>query len=126
MLRCSLVLFAFAACGGGGGDPAPADSPSTTDGPASTIETITPCAGESATVTTDSSFKYTPMATTITAGQIVKFVMDPSHDVAPKTAADDKGLRVGFGATKCLKFTTAGTFNFKCTPHGFAGSITVN
>ena len=125
MLRCSLVLCAFAACGGGGDDP-PADSAASADAPPSTIETITPCAGESATVMTTGAFSYMPAATTITAGQIVKFVMDPSHDVAPKTAADDKGLRVGFGATKCLKFTTAGTFNFKCTPHGFAGSITVN
>lgn len=121
-MLCS-ALVVFAACGGGGGDDD--DVPADTAQQQSTIEAVTPCEGESAMVITDSSFKYQPMATTITAGQIVKFVMDPSHDVAPKTAADDPGLKVGFGQTKCLKFTTAGTFNFKCTPHGFVGSITV-
>ncbi len=123
MLRLTLVLSALAACGG---DDPPADSSGGGDAPASTIETVTPCAGEIATVMTTTAFSYMPKDTTITAGQIVKFVMDPTHDVAPKTAADDSGLRVGFGATKCLKFTTAGVFNFKCTPHGFAGSIIVN
>lgn len=122
MKNALCFALVLAACGGGGdGDDVPAD----TAAPTSTIEVVTPCTGESAMVITDGTFKYQPAATTITAGQIVKFVMDSSHDVAPKTTSDDSGLRVGFGQTKCLKFTTAGTFNFKCTPHGFSGSITV-
>lgn len=114
------LILGLAACGGGGDDP-PTDSAA----PQSTIEAVNPCAGEAATVTTTTAFMYMPQATTINAGEIVKFVMDLSHDVAPRTTQDDSGLRVGFGQTKCLRFTTAGTFNFKCTPHGFTGSITV-
>ena len=44
----------------------------------------------------------------------------------PNTTMSDPGLNVGFGATKCLRFTAPGTFGFHCTPHGFAGTVTVN
>ena len=37
----------------------------------------------------------------------------------------DQGIRVGFGATKCLKFTKAGAWGYLCTPHGFVGTATV-
>ena len=88
---------------------------------------VTPCTGESATVTTSNSANsFSPSATTISVNQIVKFTNSSAHDVAPTGASTDTGLRVGFGATKCLRFTKAGTFGFKCTPHGFTGSITVN
>src|ERR1043165_4791726 len=124
MIRRSLVLCVLAACGGGGDDDnPPVDMPMTQ----STIMEVTPCAGESATVTADNaSFAYMPKDTTITMGQIVKFVMPSTHDVAAKTSTDDPGLRVNFNQTKCLRFTATGTFNFKCTPHGFTGSVTVN
>jgi plastocyanin len=119
-------LVVLAACGGSD-DPAGVDAPGgNVDAAAPSVVEVSPCAGESATVITDGTFKYSPMATTITLDQIVKFDMDPSHDVAPNGAMSDPGLRVGFGATKCLRFTKAGTFNFKCTPHGFTGSVTVN
>jgi plastocyanin len=53
--------------------------------------------------------------------------MPSNHSVVPDTSAEtDTGLRVGFSETKCLKFTVAGTFHFKCDPHGFMGTITVN
>jgi plastocyanin len=119
----SALMFA-AACGSsssGDDDDVPAD----TAQQQSTIETVTPCTGESATVITQAASVYVPKDTTISVGQIVKFEMNPMHDVAPKTAADDPNLKVGLGQTKCLKFTAAGTFNFKCSPHGFTGSITV-
>ncbi|MBS1123680.1 MAG: Copper binding protein, plastocyanin/azurin family [Deltaproteobacteria bacterium] len=128
--RISLVmLLAVAACGGG--DPAPAgvDAPAGgVDAPAAvaTVTEVTPCTGETITVETTGGFRFSPKDSTITVNQIVKFVNDPTHDVAPSGSMTDSGLRVGFGATKCLKFTKAGTFNFKCTPHGFTGSITVN
>jgi plastocyanin len=126
MISRTLVLaFVLGACGGGGDDDdnPPVDSPVVQ----SSIQAVDPCTGESATVTTDdATFSYMPAATTISQGQIVKFVTSQTHDVAPKTSADDPGLKVNFNQTKCLRFTEAGTFNFKCTPHGFTGTITVN
>lgn len=65
---------------------------------------------------------------TINVDDVVKFVMPggTNHDVAPDpTTTTDPGLRVGFAQTKCLKFTMAGTFGFKCSVHSFKGSITV-
>ena len=36
------------------------------------------------------------------------------------------GHVVGFSADVCLKFSTAGTYNFICQNHGFKGTIVVN
>jgi plastocyanin len=129
-MKALIAILMLAACGGGddGGNP-PADSASGTDAKVSNIEVVTPCVGESATVTADpseSASTYMPASTTISVGQIVKFEMPLAHNVAPNTSSEDPGLSVGFGATKCLKFTAAGTYKFKCTPHGFVGTIVVN
>ena len=128
MKKAFCLALVLAACGGGG-DDAPADSPTGTDSSASNIMVVTPCTGETATVTadpSDSATTYMPASTTVAVGQIVKFDLPNAHNVAPNTAADDDGLSVGFGQTKCLKFTAAGTYKFKCTPHGFVGTIVVN
>lgn len=127
-MKLAIAVLMLAACGGGDGDDPPADSPAGTDSTASAIMVVTPCTGESATVTADPSdgaTTYMPAATTISVGQIVKFDMPNAHNVAPNSAAEDDGLNVGFGQTKCLKFTAAGTYKFKCTPHSFVGTITV-
>ena len=121
MKKAIFSILVFAACGGdGGGDDVPAD----TAQQQSTIEVVTPCSGEAATITTLST-RFDPMATTITAGQIVKIVSESTHPVAPSIGGD-AALNVPEGATKCLKFTEAGTFNIRCTVHGYAGSIIVN
>lgn len=122
MIRRPLFLLVLAACGGDDGGT-PVDTPQVQ----STIVPVDPCTGESATVMAGNALSgpYMPMMTTINQGQIVKFVMPGLHNVAPKTASDDPGLSVGFGATKCLRFTSPGTFNFKCEPHGFTGSVVV-
>jgi len=128
MIRRLLVLsLAMAACGGGDSNPT-TDGPAGSDAPQqqSNITVVTPCAGESATVmATNASNSYMPAATTISVGQIVKFEMPSFHNVVPKTTADDPGLMVNFNETKCLQFDAAGTYNFKCQPHGFTGTITV-
>lgn len=83
------------------------------------------------TVTADSSeaatmFMYAPSAAAIPVGSIVKFMMPNVHDVGPNSQRPgDPALKVGLGATKCFKFTKAGTFNFLCTRHSFVGSVTV-
>lgn len=124
------MCVALAACGGddgggGGGNP---DAPGSgsADAPAATVVEVNPCpATPDATVITQ-NFDYSPKMTTISQGQVVQFMLESSHDVAPLPPMTDSGLRVGFGQTKCLRFTQAGTFNFKCTPHSFTGSIIVN
>jgi len=128
-LACALVLLA--ACSDDGGTTLP-DAPANIDAPGNTATVmevsctgITPAA---MVVTTDASFSFMPMATTITVGQVVRFTTSTSHNVAPNPSAPktDPGLAVGFNKTACLKFTAAGTFGFFCQPHGFVGTITVN
>ena len=113
--------------GGGGGSPSP-DAPPAIDAPPSTVTEVTPCpATPDAIVTTrDDVYVYMPATTTIAAGQVVRFDTSLYHDVAPLPPMTDAALSVGFGATRCLRFTAPGTFRFKCTPHGFSGTITVN
>jgi len=68
---------------------------------------------------------YTPTASTVSVGGVVKFVMAADHNVAP-FPGNDAGLVVDFGETACLKFTAAGTYRFQCTTHTFQGTVTVN
>lgn len=102
-------------------DAAPIDAP--------TVTTIVPvaCPASGAPVVMAMSGTFSPSATTIAVNGIVQFKMPSSHSVVPdNSASTDPGLLVDFNETKCLKFTKAGTFNFKCNPHGFKGAITVN
>ena len=136
-MRLALLAVAILGCGGNE-DPKTADAPRQIDarivdaGPdappdAPTDVRVVNCAGSSPakTVTAeDNTDAYMPAATTITVNQVVQFEMPPTHNVVP--VASDPGLTVGFNQTKCLQFTATGTFNFKCAPHGFTGSITVN
>jgi plastocyanin len=127
-LACALILLA--ACGDDGGGMAMPDAPKSIDAPSATVTevdcaTVTPAA---TVTTTDASFMFMPMATTISVGQVVKFTTSLSHDVVPNPAAakTDPGITVGFGKTACLKFSATGTFGFMCMPHGFVGTVTVN
>ena len=147
-MRKLLLLAVLASCGS---DDSPtdasvtkdaaktADAKATVDGattpdaaPAATVQTVD-CATvtPAGTVTTIGGSgigaSYSPMATTITANGVVKFVMPATHNVIPDTSTTtDTGLHVDFNATTCLKFTATGTFGFKCQPHNFKGSVTVN
>jgi plastocyanin len=82
------------------------------------------------TVTATTTLPYTyqfSSGSTIAVNDVVMFMMPGIHNVAPFGTMTDSGLRVDFGATKCLKFTMAGTFNFHCTAHpNLQGTITVN
>lgn len=105
--------------------PAGIDGTPTADSPTSTIMAVTCPATPDATVTTE-GFAFSPMAVTISAGQIVKFTPAAAHDVVPDAPTTDPGLSVGFGEVKCLQFAAVGTYHFKCAPHNFKGTITVN
>lgn len=121
MKNAFCFALVLAACGGGDGDDAPADS--ATDAAVAAVEVVTPCAGETSTITTLGT-RFDPAMVTIAPGQIVKFVSEATHPVAALPGTDP-ALAVPEGQTKCFKFPTAGTYNFKCTFHSFVGKITV-
>jgi plastocyanin len=118
------TLVAVTACGS---SSATVDAPASGDGSTSTVHAVTCPATPAGTVTTsDLTTSYAPKDTTITHGQIVKFVMSLDHDLVPNGGTADPGLNVGFNETKCLQFTQPGTFPFRCSTHGFVGSVIVN
>jgi plastocyanin len=126
-VRTSLVCLILAACGGSS-SPANPDAAPMADAAPPSVRSVTCPPGDMPTVTTtdanDTSFM--PMMTTISAHGIVKFVMSSAHNVVPNPLKPtDPGLNVGFGQTACLEFDKAGTFNFMCAAHGFAGTIVV-
>lgn len=125
IFRTSIALVLLAACGSDDTNP-PTDGPPGGDAQVATVME-TPCVGgEQSMMTMNTANAYMPAALTISVGQAVQFINSSNHNVAPVATMSDPGLNVGFGATKCLKFTRAGTFRFKCTPHGFMGMVTVN
>jgi plastocyanin len=121
-----VVLIMLAACGGDdGGMTAMPDAMGS--GSSNKVMSVTCPATADAMVTVNASgTMYVPMTQTVPPNAVVKFVMTATHDAKPNTLTpSDPGLSVGFGETKCLKFTQAGTFGFFCTAHSFAGTITV-
>lgn len=127
MTRLALAALLCAACGGddGGGGTADAKMP---DGSTNKVVAVTCPATADAEITVNAAgTAYSPMATTVPVNAVVKFTMTATHNAAPNTlTTTDPGLNVGFGETKCLKFTATGTFGFFCTAHSFAGTVTVN
>lgn len=122
-MKMLLILAVLVGCGGGdgGADGQPAD---TTSGPK--VELVSPCTGESATVNTLDT-RFDPTSVTISAGQIVKFVNEVTHDIKPAlTGTTDEVLAVPEGQTRCFRFNDPGTFGFRCAVHGFIGSVVVN
>ena len=127
-MRLSLaLLFVFAACGGSGSNSPDASGQS--DAAAATVMAVTCPATVPLTVDapdTDLRFVFTPSNSPLPVGSIVKFTMHNDHNVAPSlTGPTDPGLMVNFNETKCLMFTHTGTFGFRCVPHGFTGTITI-
>jgi len=121
LIRTSLALMiALAACS--------SSSSNTPDSNTATVMAVTcPPGATLPTIATDENTNaFTPSTTSIGVGEIVKFAMSASHNVAPDPhKATDAGLVVGLGATACLMFTKAGTFNFECGIHLFEGAVTV-
>ena len=116
-----LVLAAAGACKSD--DPeGDVDAP-----PTGTIMTVACDGSEVMTIESTGGFRFMPNNATITVGQSIKFTNGPSHSIVPTGSNPDDGFKVGFGATACLKFTVAGTFDYRCNPHtSMTGAITVN
>ena len=129
MTRFALAVLLLSACGGDDGGSVPLDGANQQPDAASgnKVVGVTCPATPDATITvTAGGGAYSPMATTVPLNAIVKFVMTPTHDTKPNTVTTtDPGIVVGFGETKCLKFTATGTFGFYCSAHSFAGTVTV-
>jgi hypothetical protein len=123
MYKAWLVLLVIAGCdtGGGGGtiDAAP-------DAPPIPVETLDDCPAFVAGTVEDSPTMFIPKETTITVGQVVKFVITSEHFVIPNTlTTTDPALMVARGETKCFRFNVPGTYGFLCGVHSFTGTITV-
>jgi plastocyanin len=127
LYRASLpLLIALAACGGGSGSD-PVDAAGQADAGPPSVRVVGCPPGVVPTVTTSDSMEvYMPSSASISVGGIVKFMTSSMHDVSPNSMRmTDAGLVVGFNKTVCLEFDKAGTFGFKCSVHGFMGTITV-
>lgn len=124
--RCSALLFvslvSLAACGGGDEEEAPADAGPDGGGNTPAAEMVACNASVTKEVTTNNTTAaFIPASTTVAAGTAVRFVMSSMHD-----ARSNQGLfTIGYGETLCVKFNTAGTYTFRCNPHGFTGTVVV-
>jgi plastocyanin len=125
MKTYALTALLLAACGGDdGGTMTMIDAPTQS---MNKVQAVTcPTTADAMVTSSNTASSYTPASQTVPVNAVVKFVMPSTHNVAPNTlTTTDPGLSVGFGETKCLKFTQAGTFGFFCTAHSFTGTITV-
>jgi plastocyanin len=120
-LTTLVLVSALTACGGGDGE----SNPPIDMAPPVTLSVVDPCPGTvDATITTLAE-RFDPAATTISQGQVVKFVTTATHPVKAQSGTDAT-LDIPQNQTKCFRFTAAGTYKFNCTNHSYAGTITVN
>jgi plastocyanin len=125
MLRLAFALAAASACDSGG-TTTTADAPRDMGSTNKVLTVTCPTTADAMVTTTNLVDAYSPPTTMIPATGVVRFVMSSFHDVKPNTlTSTDPGLTVGFGETKCLRFTQAGTYGFFCSSHSFAGTIVV-
>lgn len=126
MKRFALVLITLAACGGDDGSPTTTPDATGSGSSNKVVEVTCPATADAMVTVNAGGTAFVPMTQTVPVMAVVKFVMTPTHDTKPNTlTTTDPGITVGFGQTKCLKFTATGTFGFFCSAHSFAGTITV-
>jgi plastocyanin len=119
LILASFLLASVVACGGGGDDGAD-DAPDAVPIP-QTVSMVT-CPDSTVDITA-SLTTYMPPSFTTTVGGIVHFNLAGGHDVVSTTAGQNFSLPLS--ANACLQFDAAGTFTFRCTPHGFNGTVIV-
>jgi plastocyanin len=116
---CAVLLFASACAA----DPSPSgddDGDAPDAGPSSVTRVDCASATIVATITTD-GFAYSPSDVTVAVGDVVELHPSSSHDAA----ADDGSFAVDFGEDACLRFDAPAVHEFRCSPHQFTGTITV-
>lgn len=112
------VLLCAAACGDGVDDNGNGDGGAPLGGVA-----LVSCPGATpaATFTTPGN-RFEPSSDTVSAGDVVRFDPSTGHDVA----SSQSGLfSVPLGGERCFRFDRAGSFGFRCTTHGFTGTLVV-
>jgi plastocyanin len=122
LLMAAALLFA--ACGDGShedeGDPI---QPGADGGGGGGAVVAVDCAGAqlAGTVTTPGN-RFEPATTRISVGQVVRFDPSVGHDAVSDTP---DLFAVELGEAGCFRFDAAGSFGFRCVPHGFRGTIVV-
>ena len=138
MTRLSVVLVLLVGCGDDSGGGTRHDAAVVSDARVDAtvvdaapdaqqfVNTVTCPATPNAEIGVTSGAFVQPQ-TTITQNQIIRFTMDQFHTAKPAlTGTTDPGISVNQSQVKCLQFTATGTFNFRCSIHGFTGSVIVN
>jgi plastocyanin len=96
------------------------------DAPPVPVVALDSCPASVAVTIMDSPTMFIPKTSTITIGQVVKFVITSEHYVIPNPLkTTDDALMIGRGQTKCFRFNVAGSYNFLCGVHSFPGEIIV-
>jgi plastocyanin len=124
MRTAFLAIVLAAACDNGGGSSVTADA--APDAPVVPVVALDDCPATVAATITDSATAFIPKESTISVGQVVKFVITAEHFVIPNTlTTTDPALMVSRGETKCFEFDKPGTYGFLCGVHSFTGTIVV-
>lgn len=111
----TVVLVAFAACGGGDGGTGPGDG-----GGGQLVH--------ASRVTATAGLAFDPNAISIPAGDTIYYTFaSVQHNVVFDTQGNPGDVPNTVNATVKRKFPTAGTFNYHCSIHpSMTGTITVN
>ncbi len=124
-MRCTwLLLLLTAACTTGENPTVTIDA--APDSPPVAVVALASCPSTVASTVTDTPTMFVPVTSTISIGQVVKFVITSEHFVIPNPLkTTDDALMVSRGQTKCFQFNVAGDYNFLCGVHSFPGNIIV-
>lgn len=118
------MLSITAACTTGTNVPASPDA--APDAPPIPVVELASCPSSVAATITDTPTMFVPTTSTLSIGQVAKFVITSEHYVIPNPLKPtDDALMVGRGQTKCFQFNVAGDYNFMCGVHSFPGDVVV-
>jgi plastocyanin len=121
-MRIAYFVIPISIALGCGGD----DGGGGADAPPSAVMSVTCPGSPAATITTTgvgAGAMFSPMSATVPVGGIVRFMPGSGHDVQ---STGSSAFGVGLAGNGCFQFNAAGTYPFRCSPHGFTGSIVVN
>lgn len=120
-----VVAITAASCG----DGAPASSSSSGGGGGAPVGSVAGSGTPNATVNQVTGQKFDPKSATVKVGQVVAWKNTDSiaHNVTFDGHDDITNPNMSAGDTFMVKFTTAGSYSYKCTFHdGMTGTITVS
>jgi plastocyanin len=120
----SVALLIAVGCGSssssGGGDPIDAAPDSPTGPPVPAAQAVDCPTVVAAEITTGNN-EYLPNPRTVKPGSIVRFTLGKDHTLR----SNSNLFFIDFGQTECVKFNTAGSYDYYCTAHSFIGKVIV-